>query len=295
MIVPRRLRADWRQEWETELQYREWQLADWDRLDWRHKLDLLRRSASAFWDALSLQPRRLEDEVIQDLRYGIRMLFAQPGFTAVAVLTLALGIGANTAIFTVVNALLLRPLAGVTEPDRLVQIGRKYPDKTYLSDSSYPDYLDYRAQNTVMSGLALLMPTAFHLSTGQEAERVEGEFVSANYFEVLGVQAAQGRLIAAFDEQGSDANRVAVISYRLWQRRFGGDPGAVGRTHSARFARLHRGRRRERGVRRVEGRRHSRCLGAASGTSTRSNRARHRASPNGVRPGWKCSAGSSRV
>jgi putative ABC transport system permease protein len=230
VIVPRRLRADWRQEWERELQYREWLLADWDRLDWRHKLDLLRRSASAFWDALSLQPRRLEDDVMQDLRYGIRMLFAQPGFTAVAVLTLALGIGANTAIFSVVNALLLRPLGGVTDPDRLVQIGRKYPDKTYLSDSSYPDYLDYRAQNTVVSGLALLTPTAFHLSTGQEAERVEGEFVSGNYFEVLGVQAAQGRLIAAFDEQGSDANPVAVISYRLWQRRFGGDPGAVGRT-----------------------------------------------------------------
>ena len=230
VIVPRRLRADWRQEWETELQYREWLLADWDRLDWRHRLDLLRRSASAFWDALSLQPKRLEDDVLQDLRYGLRMLFAQPGFTAVAVLTLALGIGANTAIFSVVNALLLRPLGGVTEPDRLVQIGRKYPDKTYLSDSSYPDYLDYGAQNTVVSSLALLTPTAFHLSTGQEAERVEGEFVSGNYFEVLGVQAAHGRLIAAFDEPGSDANRVAVISYRLWQRRFGGDPGAVGRT-----------------------------------------------------------------
>jgi predicted permease len=230
VIVPRRLRADWRQEWETELQYREWQLADWDRLDWRNKLDLLRRSASAFWDALSLQPRRLEDELVQDCRYGIRMLFAQPGFTVVAVLTLALGIGANTAIFSVVNALLLRPLAGVTEPDRLVQIGRKYPDKTYLSDSSYLDYLDYREQNTVMSGLALLAPTAFHLSTGQEAERVEGEFVSGNYFELLGVRAARGRLITATDEHGSDADAVAVISYRLWQRRFGGDPGVIGQT-----------------------------------------------------------------
>jgi putative ABC transport system permease protein len=230
LIVPRRLRADWRQEWETELQYREWQLADWDRLDWRNKLDLLRRSASAFWDALSLQPRRLEDEIVQDCRYGIRMLSAQPGFTVVAVLTLALGIGANSAIFSVVNALLLRPLAGVSEPDRLVQIGRKYPDKTYLSDSSYPDYLDYREQNTVMSGLALLIPTAFHLSTGQEAERVEGEFVSGNYFALLGVRAARGRLITANDEHGSDADAVAVISYRLWQRRFGGDPGVVGQT-----------------------------------------------------------------
>ncbi len=81
MIVPRRLRADWRQEWETELQYREWQLADWDRLDWRNKLDLLRRSASAFWDALSLQPRRLEDDVFQDVQVGSRMLLKSFGFT----------------------------------------------------------------------------------------------------------------------------------------------------------------------------------------------------------------------
>ena len=70
VIVPRRLRADWRQEWETELQYREWQLADWDRLDRRHKLDLLRRSTSAFWDALWLQPRRLEDDMFQDVKVG---------------------------------------------------------------------------------------------------------------------------------------------------------------------------------------------------------------------------------
>ena len=230
MIVPRRLRTDWRQEWETELQYREWQLADWDRLDCRNRLDLLRRSASAFWDALLLQPRRLEDEVFQDLRYGVRMLLTHPGFTAVAVLTLALGIGANTAIFTVVNALLLRPLAGVTEPDRLVHVARKYADKTYLSDSSYPDYVDYRDGNTVMSGLALQSPTTFHLSTGQEAERVEGELISANYFEVLGVRAALGRLITSLDEQGSDASRVAVISYGLWQRRFGADPGVIGKT-----------------------------------------------------------------
>jgi macrolide transport system ATP-binding/permease protein len=230
LIVPRRLRSDWRQEWEAELRYREDLLADWERLDWRRKLDLFWRSTSAFWDALWLQRKRLEDEVFQDLRYGVRMLLKQPGFTVIAVMTLALGIGANTALFTVVNALLLRPLGGVAEPERLVQVGRKYPDKTYLSDSSYPDYLDYREQNTVMSGLALRAPAAFHLSTGQEAERVEGELVSGNYFEVLGASASHGRLITSADEQGSGASPVVVLSYRLWQRRFRGNARVVGQT-----------------------------------------------------------------
>src|SRR5262245_61615622 len=126
LIVPRRLRADWRQEWEAELQWRERQLAEWDKLDARNKLALLWYSAGAFADALWLQPKRWEDEMIQDLRYGFRMLLKHKGFTLIAVLSLALGIGANTALFSVVDALLLKMLP-VREPERLVLFSSAAP------------------------------------------------------------------------------------------------------------------------------------------------------------------------
>jgi predicted permease len=227
-IVPRRLRADWREEWRAELESRERRLAGWDRPDSRATWELLRRSSSAIWDAVWLQRQRLEDEMVQDIRFGLRMLAKSPTFTCVAVLTLALGIGANTAVFTFVNALMLRPLAGVSAPDRLVQLGRQYTGRSHPSDSSYPDFRDYRDQNTVLSGVAAVMPTAFHLAAGGETERIAGEMVAGQYFDVLGATPAQGRLIAAADDGEGGSGLVAVISHGLWQRRFGGDPSAVG-------------------------------------------------------------------
>src|SRR5499426_2689185 len=155
VIVPRRLRADWRQEWEAELQYRETQLADWDKLDRRAKLALLWHSAGAFMDALWLQPKRLEDEMFQDLRYGARMLLKSPGFTAAAVLSLALGIGANTAIFSVVNAVLLRPLP-YDRPDQIMKLWMTQPQKrTLRMPFSAPNYIDLKEQNQVFSDVAV--------------------------------------------------------------------------------------------------------------------------------------------
>jgi hypothetical protein len=137
VIVPRRLRADWRQEWEAELRHRERLLAEWDRLDWRSKLGLLRRSTAAFWDALWLQPERWEDEMIQDLRYGVRMLLKNPGFTVVSALTLALGIGVNTALFTIFNAIVLRPLP-IKDADRIVNIYREDLEKPSRPTPAWP-------------------------------------------------------------------------------------------------------------------------------------------------------------
>jgi hypothetical protein len=127
VIVPRRLRGDWRQEWEAELRYREALLADWAKLNLRTKLDLLWRSLGAFRDALWLQQLRWEDEMIQDLRFGLPMLFRHKGFSAVAVLTLAVGIGATTAIFSIVYATVLRPLP-FPESERLVSIWTNGPN-----------------------------------------------------------------------------------------------------------------------------------------------------------------------
>ena len=234
VIVPRRLRADWRQEWEAELRYRERLLAQWDRLDWRNKLELLRRSLSAFWDALWLQPQRWEDEMIQDLRYGARMLLKNPGFTVVSALTLALGIGVNTALFTLFNAVAFRPLP-VKDADRIVKVYWKdlgYSSRDVSGSSnmfSYPEYTGHRDNTQAFAGLTAYASASLTLS-GAEAEGIQGLLVAGNYFSVLGAEMALGRAFAPEECQTPGASPVVVLSHSFWQRRFGSDPNLVGKT-----------------------------------------------------------------
>jgi predicted permease len=237
VIVPRRLRTDWKQEWEAELRYRESLLVDWDKLNWKAKIDLLRRSLGAFWDALLLQPQRLEDEMFQDLRYGARMLAKNPGFTFVAVLTMALGIGANTALFTVLDALMLRPLplkaaGGLVNFSGVDQSGGRHKLFSYL------DYLDYRDRNTTLAAVVAWNKAAVTLGEAQVGRDdisegsgyLFGQIVSANYFTALGAEMALGRGFLPEEDHTPGTHPVIVLSHHFWQRQFDSDPAIVGKT-----------------------------------------------------------------
>ena len=165
--------------------------------------------------------------LFQDVRYAIRMLVKNPVFTLVAVLTLALGIGANTAIFSVVNTVLLRPLP-FQNPERLVWAWGKLP--AYDRAAVCPlDFQDYRAQNNVFEhwGAIGYGTSLFNLAGNGKPEQVKGAMVTAGFFETLGVKSLLGRLILTSDEQEKDP-RVVVLSHHLWQQRFGSDPSVLG-------------------------------------------------------------------
>jgi len=227
VIVPLRLRADWRREWEAELRYRETLLAEWDMLNWKTKLDLLWRSLGSFRDALLLQPRRLEDEMFQDLRYGARMLLKNPGFTAVVVLTLALGIGANAALFSVVNGVLLNPMP-YPQPEQLVTLHQSKPNFE-TGAIPYPNFRDMQKENRTFSAMAISRGFGFTLIGAGEAERIVARWISADFFSVLGVKPQLGRTFAPGEDE-SGAAPVVLISEGLWRRKFGSAPGALGKS-----------------------------------------------------------------
>jgi len=164
----------------------------------------------------------------QDLRYGLRMLLKNPGFTAVAVIALALGIGANSAIFSVVNTVLLRPLP-YKNPERLVMVWEDNSKQGFPRDTPSPaNFMDWRDQNHVFESAAALVEISFNLTGAGDPERIDGQRVSASLFSLLGVEPQLGRAFRAEEDQPG-GNHVVIISHGLWQRRFGSDPGIVGK------------------------------------------------------------------
>jgi len=165
--------------------------------------------------------------LIQDLRYGARMLVKSPGFTAVAVLTLALGIGANTALFSVINGVLLNPLR-YTEPDRLVALYSRSPQSPKWS-ISYPNFLDWVRDNRSFAALAAYRQDDFNLTGMGEPERLSADMISATFFDLLGVKPALGRTFLAEEDQVG-AKPVVLISGGLWKRKFGSSPDVLAKT-----------------------------------------------------------------
>ncbi len=168
------------------------------------------------------------ENLFQDVRYGLRMFAKNPGFTAVAVLTLALGIGANTAIFSVVDAVILRPLP-YKDPARLVLVKERIPmARPEPIPVCAPDAVQFQRQNQVFESVAAFRGGQFDLSGEGEPERIPAERVNAGLFSLLGVQPVVGRAFTADEDQ--PGHSLAILSYALWQRRFGARPDVVGRT-----------------------------------------------------------------
>ncbi|HEU0252527.1 MAG TPA: ABC transporter permease, partial [Pyrinomonadaceae bacterium] len=162
------------------------------------------------------------ETLLKDIRYGVRGLVKRPGFTAIALITLALGIGANTAIFSVVNAVLLRPLQ-FKDPEQLVVVWEDATFAGFPRNTPAPaNYIDWKNQSQSFADMAATAETSFNLTGDGEPERVSAHAVTANFFPLFGVQPLIGRSFLPEEDQPG-ANKVVVISHSLWQSRYGGD------------------------------------------------------------------------
>ena len=168
------------------------------------------------------------DSIIRDARYALRWLARSPGFTAVAILSLGLGVGVNTAMFSLVDALLLRPLP-VADPGSLVDVFTTGGDGDVHATSSYPDFQDFRARNTSFTDMTGYSPMIAAVSLGDRSRLVMGQLVTSNHFQLLGVHPEYGRLLEPDDDRPG-AERVAVLSHRMWVQEFASDPAIVGRS-----------------------------------------------------------------
>jgi putative ABC transport system permease protein len=230
-LAPADLRADWLREWRGEVGFAVAQHRRNGNDTTAARALLIVRCIGAFAHAAWLRWDRWRLEMLlQDIRHAVRSLRKRPGFAAVTILTLALGVGANAAIFSAVRAVLLRPLP-FPDPDRLVQVfstSVKAPNRT-IGAASPPDFYDWRRDSRSFSELAAFNAGSFALTGQGDAEQIPGANVTAHFFDVLGVRALYGRSLQASDDV-TGAPEVAVIGHALWMRRFGGDPSIVDRT-----------------------------------------------------------------
>lgn len=228
-LVPGNRRREWMEEWTAELDA----LARLERSGTDGLPSLMGFAAGALPHALWTRTEGWTmDSVIQDLKYAGRVLRSAPGFTMVAALTLALGIGANASIFSLINGLLLRAPGGIHQPERLVQIARSYESAPRWDNFSWPAMDLIARESRTLSGVAGFTGRSFTLGTGTETEQIPGEFVTGSYFDVLGVTPHVGRLLQAGDDVEPGAHPVVVLSHALWTRRYGSDPAVVGGTIS---------------------------------------------------------------
>src|SRR6516164_2837724 len=163
----------------------------------------------------------------EDIRYALRQLRRSPSFAVLALITLTLGVAANVIVFGVIDALFLRPMPGISEPQQLYTVQH---DEDIWNSLSYPNYKDIGERNTVFSGMAMYRPARIGLGQTENAQPVWGYEVSGNYFDLLGVKPALGRFFHAEDDIDPGGKQYAVLSYRCWQERFGGDPNVIGKT-----------------------------------------------------------------
>jgi putative ABC transport system permease protein len=228
-LVPPNERAGWWLEWDSEIWHHRRELSSSRGLDWRTEMKLFRRSFGAFADALDLRGSAgLREGFGDDVRYGLRMLRKSPGFTLIAVFLLALGIGATTAIFSVVHAVFLEPLP-FRDPTRLVLVWenayKRGRDRNVVSPHNY---LRWRERARSFETLSAFTPWAANLTGDGEPERVPIGYVSCDFFETLGISAARGRTFAPEDGVPG-SNDVVLLGDGLWKRRFGADPDVLGK------------------------------------------------------------------
>ncbi|MFN8060983.1 MAG: ABC transporter permease [Vicinamibacterales bacterium] len=230
VLVPRGERARWRDQWHADLAHRWSALQRTGCLNRRTEAALVSRALGAAAHAWWLRFNRGRVDMLQqDLRHAFRRLVQYPSLTAVATVTLGLGIGANAVIFSWVESLILNPLPNIRNQDRLVTMQATTPTRNNLS-LSYPNFLDVRAQRPMgVRDVAVFASFPMSIRTADTAERVWGEVVSGNFFRTLDVQPALGRLLVDDDDRVPDGHPVAVLSHAAWQQRFGGTPDIVGR------------------------------------------------------------------